>query len=167
MEHNDFLAFGGQNLFRLRSDFVKCTKTLIASLADGVFINPEDGYNSDDLDGLMSLPKGKASTTVGTLNDTKAVENLFWLQHLSIEAAKDLNPSPNKLTQLKSLRVTLGKGLQLPSVDMLELETLWVWSFTDSNLECLKNFPNLKDLTIIQAPKLSNITQIKNCPKLS
>ena len=166
MSSDNYLKFGELSLYRLGSDLASASKDLIDGAADGIFINTSGDYKFDNLNCLQQLPKFKALAMVGELSDTTIISSMTWLEHLSTEPAKVKNPSLNALVNLKSLSITLGPELQLPCVYLPSLKTLRVWSLKDKNLDCLKFFPDIEDLIVIQASHLENLHGLRHCLKL-
>lgn len=124
-------------------------------------------FGIGNLDFLRELPNLKyLSVWSKAPIDVTAIGACSYLEELSLDDQISIGLDLTCLRNLRDLRLIISKHQPLLVGNMPSMESLWIWKSGESDMTCLKSFPNLETLGIFEAKKLASLKGISNCSKL-
>ncbi|MBD9395277.1 hypothetical protein [Acidovorax sp. ACV01] len=127
-------------------------------------------------------------TGSSALNDIDFLSLIAGVKTVSVECEKIIDVSVlNKLPDLKEIYlcknvladfdlgelqgveeigIEIGRWRLLPSTRMPKVKRLWVDFHKGADLAFLEKFPNMVDLSVLQARNLNNLSGVEFCPRL-
>jgi protein phosphatase 1 regulatory subunit 7 len=126
---------------------------------------PGDKFKKNDLNFMLEL-SAITSFSVDHPVDISALAECINLRKLYIGGSITKGCEIGRLINLEELTLGHSGRQNLPDSDMPILRKFWIWDLRASDLQFLKCFASLEDLTIIEARKLDSLSGIEYCPNL-